>query len=243
MTMAGDGLRPTMAEPRPDGRQAAMLRPMRCERGVLRRADGSARYSHDRTTVLVAVYGPCEVKKRREELERATLELIVRPPSGPPRAREREMESLLHGLFAPLVVTTLHPRAAVCIIVQVVEDDGAVLAAAINCAAVALMDAGVAMRSIPSAVALALGAGDTGGADAALLDPCRAEEAAAAGMVTVACAHTLSASRKDGPAVALLSCSGRLDPDELDALVRLAQGSHDLICEFAKRALAQGMAV
>lgn len=215
---------------------------MRCERGELKRADGSARYSQGRTSVLVAVFGPCEVKKRREELDRATLEVIVRPPGGPPRAREREMEGLLHGLFTPLVVGALHPRAAISIVVQLVEDDGSALAAAINCAAVALMDAGVAMRSMPSAVALALGA--EGAAPGVLLDPCRSEEDAASGLLTVACARMPSAGAggDSAPSVALLTCAGgSLEPEQLDAHVRLAQGSHDLLVEFAKRALAEGM--
>lgn len=226
---------------RRDGRSAAMLRPMACERGVLRRADGSARYSHDLTSVLVAVYGPCEVKKRREELERATVEVIVRPPAGPPRAREREMEAQLHGLFAPLIVGALHPRTAISIVVQLVDDDGSACAAAINATAVALMDAGVALRAMPSAVALALGA--DGDAASALLDPCRSEEERAAGALTIACARAPSAADAP-PAIALLACAGAaLEPEQLDAHVRLAQGSHDLICELARRALAEGMVV
>lgn len=215
---------------------------MACERRVLRRADGSARYSQGLTSVLVAVFGPCEVKKRREELDRVTLEVIVRPPGGPPRPREREMEGLLHGLFTPLIVGALHPRTAISIVVQLVEDDGAALAAAVNCTAVALMDAGVAMRSIPSAVALALDA--DGSVANALLDPSRNEEDAALGVLTVACAHMPSSNPKDdgAPSVALITCSGSvLDPEQLDAHIRLAQGSHDLVVEFAKRALAEGM--
>jgi exosome complex component RRP46 len=233
------------AAPRPDGRTGRMLRPMRCERGLLQRADGSARFSQQRTTVLVAVFGPCEIKKRREELDRATLEVVVRPPAGPPGPREREMEAQLHGLFAPLIVRSLHPRSAISIVAQVVEDDGGALACAINCAAIALADAGVAMRCIPTAVALALGAD---GAASALLDPCRAEEAAAAGALTLAFASMPAAGAAanggdDRPALALVACTGVLDADELDAHVRLAQGSHALVGEFAKRVLRERLRV
>jgi exosome complex component RRP46 len=235
------------AAPRPDGRTGRMLRPMRCERGLLQRADGSARFSQQRTAVLVAVFGPCEVKKRREELDRATLEVVVRPPAGPPGPREREMEAQLHGLFAPLIVRSLHPRSAISIVAQIVEDDGGALACAINCAAIALADAGVAMRCIPTAVSLAL---SVEGPTRALLDPCRSEEAAAAGALTLACASTPAALAgaaaegcDDRPALALVACTGDVDADELDAHVRLAQGSHALVGEFAKRVLRERLCV
>jgi exosome complex component RRP46 len=214
-----------------------MLRPMRCERGLLKRADGSARYSQQRTSVLIAVYGPCEAKKRREELDRATLEVIVRPPAGLPGPREREMEGQLQGLFAPLIVSTLHPRAAISLVVQIVEDDGSVLAAAINCAAIAIVDAGIAMRCIPTAIALALPEVDGSGA---LLDPCRSEELASAGALTIACAES-SHGAKEGPALALVACTGSLTAEELGAHVRVAQGAHGLVGEFAKRALREGI--
>lgn len=210
---------------------------MRCERGVLRRADGSARYSQDLTSVLVAVYGPCEVKKRREELDRATIEVIVRPRAGVPGVRERELEASLQGLIEPLVVRTLHPRTAISIVAQVVQDDGALAAALVNGTAIALMDAGVPMRGLPSAVTVAIvpaegdatskkgeatppssgrPTGDPACPAQLLLDPTANEEACAHSVHTIACVrHNAADGPSDTPATpaesqlpALLAMSG-----------------------------------
>ena len=48
----------------------AELRPLRCEFGVLERADGSARISQGATSVLAGVYGPAEVKASKERPDR-----------------------------------------------------------------------------------------------------------------------------------------------------------------------------
>ena len=48
----------------------ARLREMRCELGLLERADGSARLTQGETSVLCAVYGPAEVKVSKEQCDR-----------------------------------------------------------------------------------------------------------------------------------------------------------------------------
>ena len=63
------------APTRSDQRSNNQLRPLSGEPGVLSRADGSARFSHDKTEVLVAVYAPAEVKRARERLDAATIEV------------------------------------------------------------------------------------------------------------------------------------------------------------------------
>jgi len=46
------------------------LRPLSCDLGVLKRADGSARVVQGDTSVLCAVYGPAEVKASQEQSDR-----------------------------------------------------------------------------------------------------------------------------------------------------------------------------
>lgn len=53
-----------------------------CELGALDRADGSARWSQDHTTVLAAVYGPRAVAQRKEDAERAVVEVVFKPRNG-----------------------------------------------------------------------------------------------------------------------------------------------------------------
>lgn len=85
---------------RRDGRTFNQLRAMAAEHSLLNRADGSVRYSQsmsnatrtwrnvhtasDQTTVLVAVYGPMETKRRKELLDKANIEVQFRPRSGVP---------------------------------------------------------------------------------------------------------------------------------------------------------------
>ena len=77
---------------RRDGRLFNQLRPPSSEQGLLNRADGSAKYTvskliifcdilsnniiQDKTSVLVAVYGPTEVKMKDELMDRATVKVI-----------------------------------------------------------------------------------------------------------------------------------------------------------------------
>ena len=53
-----------------------------CERGALHRADGSARWTQDSSSVLAAVYGPRQVQIRKEDAERAVVEVVFKPRSG-----------------------------------------------------------------------------------------------------------------------------------------------------------------
>ena len=49
-----------------------------------------------------------------------------------------------------------YPRAVISIVVQVLEDNGSILATAINAVTLALMDAGVPMRSVVTASTCAI---------------------------------------------------------------------------------------
>ena len=144
------------APTRSDQRSNNQLRPLSGEPGVLSRADGSARFSHDKTEVLVAVYAPAEVKRARERLDAATIEVIVRPRAGLPGPVERELEQLLISTLEPCLITALHPRTAVSIVVQITHDDGGLLSAALNGTCVALMHAGVPMRGMLTGCCIAM---------------------------------------------------------------------------------------
>ncbi len=52
------------------------------------------------------------------------------------------MEALVRAAIAPLVMTELHPRSHVTVVIQVITNAGSLLAVSINAAALALMDAG-----------------------------------------------------------------------------------------------------
>jgi exosome complex component RRP46 len=86
-------------------------------------------------------------------------------------SKEKEYEQIIRETFTPVVLTDSFPRAVISIVVQVIEDDGSLLAVAINAVSLALMDAGVPMVSVVTATSC--GILDDGSLN---LDPTSAEE-------------------------------------------------------------------
>lgn len=197
---------------RADGRLRDQLRPFQAEIALLNRADGSARLVADKTAVLAAVYGPMPPRLPRfEDPDKASIEIVVKPLSGvpgtsgatahedgrggerpsrvrlapSPRAghRERAMEDYLLGCIEAVVRRTDIPRTQISVIVQVLADDGAVLATAANCVSLALLDAGIPVRGVLASASVGISKdGET------CLDLLRAEEAGADATLLLSCA-------------------------------------------------------
>eukprot|EP00959_Pyramimonas_sp_CCMP1952_P019590 413701-Pyramimonas_sp.AAC.1 len=169
------------------------IRTLACERGLLNRADGSARWSQGAalvsllytlkehltqhlSSVLAAVYGPKSVPGYKEDPEKAKIEVLFKPKTDLPGTPERELEQVIAKTVESVIITALHPRTGISIILQVLQDDGAtlptftflgypsewsspsetlrlalpcqILACAINAACAALVDAGIAMNGL-----------------------------------------------------------------------------------------------
>lgn len=136
------------------------LRPLCCELSLLSRADGSASFSHgDGTSVMACVYGPTDVRISKEKLDRATIEVLVKPKIGMPSCASKLKEEIIRNSIEASVIGNLHPRTAINVIVQEVQGHGAtggsLLAASINACCVALMDAGIPMHRMFAAVTCA----------------------------------------------------------------------------------------
>lgn len=54
---------------------------------MLERADGSAKWVQDGSAVLAAVHGPSQAGQRREDAERAVIQVLYKPRNGLPGAR------------------------------------------------------------------------------------------------------------------------------------------------------------
>lgn len=105
--------------------------------------------------------------------------------------RERQYEALIRRTCEAIIVAALHPRALIQVVVQVVSDDGSLLACAMNAACAALVDAAVPLRTLFAAVSAAQlaegsGGGEGGSGGVLLLDPSAGEEAAAVAVGTFA---------------------------------------------------------
>ena len=222
---------------RPDGRLGNQLRPLASEPGALSRADGSSRFSHDGTEVLVAAFGPCEVKRLREKIDGATLEVIVRPRAGLPSPADREMEQLIVQTLQHVVLVALHPRTAISLVVQVLADDGSLLSAALHGCCVALMHAGVPMRGMLGSCTIAML--PSGGA---LLDPTASEEAEAEAVVTLAYVVRELADGSAERQLLLSHMRGSLAPAQYETCQHAAQEAAVCLTGFFRQALARSVA-
>lgn len=162
--------------------------PTTCERSLLPRADGSARWTAGGTVALAAVYGPASTSARVEDPEAAVVRAMWRPapdsttslpPSQSPAARA--LEAALAGAVRAAMVAEAAPRTAVIVDVTIEADDGGAAAAGVNAAAAALADAGgcVPLKALPAAATVALAPDGI-----FLVDPTASEAAGAAGVAT-----------------------------------------------------------
>lgn len=146
-----------------DGRKADELRPIKLEVGVLWQANGSAYVEQGKNKILVAVYGPREIHPRHLALpDRAVLRCLYRMTpfsvserkSPAPSRRETELSMVLSNALLPSAFLEQYPRTVVDVFVEVLEADGGTRCTSINCASLALADAGIPLKDLTSAVAI-----------------------------------------------------------------------------------------
>ncbi|KAL4173804.1 hypothetical protein KRP22_005751 [Phytophthora ramorum] len=206
---------------RQDGRAGNELRPFASEQGALFRADGSARMSHGSSTVLAAVYGPGQARNwRGEKTDRATLDVCFKLEKGIMTSKEKEYEQVIRETFTPIVLTDCFPRAVISIVVQVIEDNGSLLAVAINAVSLALMDAGVPMTSVVTATSCGIFPDGN-----LYLDPSSVEEEEAVSWVI-----TARSSTSDG----VLTCitNGLLSEEQYFACSEACQRASESVAAF-----------
>ncbi|KAL1385349.1 hypothetical protein pipiens_003304 [Culex pipiens pipiens] len=128
------------------------LRPMFCELNILTRSDGSAMLTQGETAVTASVNGPVEVKLQHMNVEKSYVEIHFRPRSGMGSVNDRLLENLIRNTYESALLTALHPRTAVSIQIQEMQDRGGLVACAINAVCLALIDSGIEMKYLVAAV-------------------------------------------------------------------------------------------
>ncbi len=148
---------------RVDGRYPNEMRRLRIEAGVLKNADGSAYIELGNNKIIVAVYGPHEsTPKYLAEPDRAVIRCrysmapfsVSDRKSPSPSRREVELSMVIRQALEPAVFLNEYPRTMIDVFIEVLEADGGTRTASITAAAVALADAGIAMRDLVSAIAI-----------------------------------------------------------------------------------------
>jgi exosome complex component RRP46 len=132
--------------------EGVSLAPMSCVLGSLSQADGSALFHHANTSIMAAAYGPVEVKMAKELADRATVEIVCKPKTGLSNCADKFRERHINNLLQATVLVKLHPRSSIAVILQELENQGGYLAACVNAACLALLDAGVNMRYLVASV-------------------------------------------------------------------------------------------
>lgn len=102
--------------------------------------------------MTAAVYGPSQGLSRYEHPERATVQVSFGSRSGNTEHADSAKSLLIQQTVEGAILAQLHPRCIVRVVVQVVDDDGAVLACAVNATCAALMDAAVPLKTSFAAV-------------------------------------------------------------------------------------------
>lgn len=236
---------------RADGRRASQLRPIKCDRGILSRADGSVRWTQGGTSILVAVHGPLEAPQSQQNPHQAIVEAILQPRSGdPPGPEEHALESIIHQTAQGAILASLHPRTIIRLVVQVLEEDGSLLACALNAASVALLDAGIPMKFPFAAASLCLSLVEEGEAeDKLLLDPTSVEEGDEENRTTTIACFVFPATTQPNEeeeedtsidTLDIISChiqgsSGRLKPESIPHIAAVTRSASKAVAAFMRK--------
>lgn len=117
------------------------------------------------------MYVPKVGTRKGENSKKASIEVVWKPKTGQIGKAEKEYETILLKTLQNICLLTVHPNTTTSVIVQVVGDDGALLPCAINASCAALVDAGIPLKYLATAICCSL----TNDRDV-ILDPTKVEE-------------------------------------------------------------------
>lgn len=74
------------------------------------------------TAVMASVYGPIECKLQNMNIEKASVEVYYRSKSGMPSVSDRLREQIIKNTCEEALITAMHPRTAITIQLQEMDD-------------------------------------------------------------------------------------------------------------------------
>ncbi len=218
-----------------DGRKFEELRPMSAELGVIKQADGSARFTIGDTVAVAAVYGPRNVHPKFKQnpqkgIIRANYDMISfsvteRKRPGPSR-RSSEISLVTENSLLPSVDLTQFPTAGVDIFIQITQANAGTRCAGITAASMALAHAGIPMRDLVYSVS----AGKV--SNKIVIDLDKKEEDHPEGATDIPLAFC-SRSKE----VTLLQVDGNITKDELMEAIELGKKAGEEIYKLQKETL------
>ncbi|KAF2653515.1 ribosomal protein S5 domain 2-like protein [Lophiostoma macrostomum CBS 122681] len=139
-----------------DGRRWNELRRIHAQISTQAAADGSSYLEMGNTKVLCTVTGPAEGRQTgqrggKDNEAKVDVEIGFAGFSGVERRKRKtdkrtsEMQHTLATAYATLLHTHLYPHSTITINIHILSQDGSLLAACLNAATLALIDAGIPM--------------------------------------------------------------------------------------------------
>jgi len=151
---------------RPSNRKFDEPRLIEAEAGVIKKADGSARFKIGDTEAYAAVYGPRELHPKflqdpKTGVLRCNYSMLpfsgdgsrVRP--GPSR-RSKEISMVTENALKPVLDLRDYPNTVVDVFIELPQTDAGSRCAGICAAAIALADAGITMKDMVAAVSVGM---------------------------------------------------------------------------------------
>ena len=149
---------------RTDGRKIDELRPIAAKAGIIKNADGSAMVKMGNTIAYAAVYGPRELyPKFLQDPTKGVLrcKYNMMPFSGSgervrpgPSRRSTEISMVTEKALLPVLNLEDFPNAVIDVYIDLPQTDAGTRCAGICAAAIALADAGIAMKDLVTAVSV-----------------------------------------------------------------------------------------
>mmetsp|Transcript_12802 Transcript_12802/g.19385 ORF Transcript_12802/g.19385 Transcript_12802/m.19385 type:complete len:253 (+) Transcript_12802:143-901(+) len=239
MTATGE----TKMHQRPDGRTYATLRPLSSSLSMLTRADGSAKFSCGQTSILAAVFGPIAPRiEAHAHMSRAKISVVISKRSCLTHnntGNVQEMEFFIANALSACIMTEQYPRTIIEVVVEVLKGDGSILSATVNASVLALMDAGLMMRSLPIATTCVISNNSI-----IKLDPTADEELedGSASVVLVTESNINAAPPKDGANANLIGSTTFglcTTPEKFLACVEAASRASSAVVAFMRLVLEQ----
>ncbi|KAI9861408.1 MAG: Exosome non-catalytic core component [Trichoglossum hirsutum] len=137
-----------------DGRRWNELRRIHAQISTQAAADGSSYLEMGNTKVICTIAGPAEVRRTgggsadaevKVEIDIAGFSGVERKKRTKTDKRVAEMRYTIANAFSSSLLTHLYPRSTIQITLHILSQDGSLLAACLNAATLALIDAGIPM--------------------------------------------------------------------------------------------------
>lgn len=230
-----------MAHKRPDGRKNSELRPMSAKIGVVPNADGSAMFAFGNTIAIAAVYGPRLLHPQHKQdpargILRVNYDLLSfsvsdRKRPGPNR-RAQEISKVTEWALLPVVDLEEFPNTVIDVQIYIIQADAGTRTAGINAASLALAHAGIPMKNLVCSVAV-------GKQDKELVvDLTKEEEDFEEGEGATDFAIAKMANTDQ---YTLMQLDGKIQPEVVKEILKLADKACDEIYEYQKKVLKESI--